>query len=338
MNTLYQYIQSGRVIKSYIDNLELIKDESEYQHFLSRLSLTQVMNVPTDLYDKKIEELKQLLKMTPERAFQLALEEDSNGYIDALKERNDDNIKKYLWICRIIDDYNILRRNLSFVPGELQQAVYNLLNDDTIDFMCKTSKDDFLRSHEGTLCVNGIGYLLYLWGDDTQTKIKEAFIDLYKYYLERVDNTDIALPESRDFVYGLTHCVIDVSDFYTRDVNEQIMMFQKTYPIGELYDATAWMIGRCLNEYIKPGTTLPLDLLSSDMLAEMIVVYKLLLDDYPSNKFYDFGYAISRVYNELISRIDPIKGYIRDHKEEDPAADLKRNEHTNILFILYSRL
>lgn len=335
MNTLYQYIQSGRVIKSYRNKLDLIKNENEYQHFLARMSNIETTNIPSDLFDGKIKELEKLLSMTPEQAFELAIKEDSNGYLDDLKEKNDPNIKKYLWVCRIIDNYNILRRNNQVIPGELKQTVYVLLDEKMIDFMCNTSKNEFLRSHEGTLCVNGIGYLLYLWGDDTMTKIKEAFIDLYRYYLEKVDREGLY---NRNFVYGLTHCVIDISDFYTKDVNEQIMMFQKTYPIGELYDQTTWEIGHNLSIYTKLGSTLTLDTLSSDMLAELLVVYKLLLDDYLSNKWYSFGYTISRVYNELVNRIDLIKGYIRDHKEENLALDLKKNEHTNILFILYSRL
>ena len=59
---------------------------------------------------------------------------------------------------------------------------------------------------------------------------------------------------------------------------------------------------------------------------------------FEGNKWYGDGYVISKTYRELCNRIDPRRGYIRDHKEEDIVTDLKRNEHTNILFILYSRL
>lgn len=337
MNTLYQYILAENVIRVYKKNLWRIREFNEYQHFVSRLHLIDKYQAQTakEVYNTKIEELKALFSMTPEQAFELAISEDSNGYLKALKEKDDKNIKKYLWVCRIIDDYNILRRNLSIIPGDLKNKVYDLLDDNLIDFMCETSKDEFLRSHEGTLCVNGIGYLLYLWGDKTKTKIKEAFIDLYIYYLKQVYSTGLI---DRNYVYGLTHCIIDISDFYTRNVNDQIKSFQDVYPIGELYCETVTVISECLSIYTKVGTTISLSSLSSDMLAELLVVYKLLINDYPSNKWYDFGYTISRTYQELTKRIDPKYGYIRDHKEEDFALDLKRNEHTNILFILYSRL
>jgi hypothetical protein len=177
--------------------------------------------------------------------------------------------------------------------------------------------------------------LLYLWGDQPIKKVIEAFIDLYRYYLDRVWGHGL---DYRDYVYGLTHCVIDVSDFYTKNVNDQIHFFQDIYPIGELYDQTVCVILKNLKMFTATGTTLRFSSINSDMLAELLVVYKLLLDDYPSNKWYDTGYVVSKAYRELCNRIDPRRGYIRDHKEEDIVTDLKRNEHTNILFILYSRL
>ena len=334
MNTVYQYLQSGRVIRTYKKNLHLLQPFNEYQHFVSRLHVIGGVQTAKEVYGVKVEELESLLKMTPEQVFDLTIKEDSNGYLDKLKEKNDPKIKKYLYVCRIIDDYNILRRNNQVIDGEIKQAVYDLLDDKMIDFMCEESKDEYLRMYEGTLCVNGIGYLLYLWGDQPKKKVIETFIDLYKYYLDKVWGHEL---DYRDYVYGLTHCVICVSDFYTKNVNNQIHLFQETYPIGELYDSTIGIIVRSLRNYTKTGTSLSLSTINSDMLAELLVVYKLLLDDYPSNKWYDCGYVISKTYQELCNRIDS-RGYIRDHKEEDLALDLKRNEHTNILFILYSRL
>lgn len=335
MNSLYQYMRSQIVIDAYKKNLHLLQSFNEYQHFVSRLHAIEGVQTTKEVYGIKIEELKKLLEMTPDQSFKLALDQDHNGYLDKLKEKDDPKIKKYLHVCRIIDDYNVLRRNNQVIDGEIKQKVYNMLDDKMIDFMCKESKDEYLRENEGTLCVNGIGYLLYLWGDQPKKKIIEAFIDLYRYYLDKVGYKGLS---NRNFVYGLTHCVIDVSDFYTKNVNNQIMLFQEIYPIGELYDQTVNVICENLKSYTFTGTTLSLSSISSDMLAELLVTYKLLLDDYPSNKWYDFGYVISKVYRELCNRIDPKRGYIRDHKEDDITTDLKRNEHTNILFILYSRL
>ena len=335
MNTVYQYIQSQRIIDVYKKKIHLLQPFNEYQHFVSRLHLLDKYKTQTakEVYDIKVEELESLLKMTPEQAFDLAVGEDSNGYLDKLKEKNDLKIKKYLYICRIIDDYNILRRNNQVIDEDIRQKVYDLLDDEMIDFMCEESKDEHLRKNEGTLCVNGIGYLLYLW-DQPKKNVIEAFIDLYKYYIDKVGHKGL---RNRNFVYGLTHCVIDVSDFYTKNINDQIHLFQETYPIGELYDSTIEIIVKSLRNYTKTGSSLSLSSINSDMLAELLVTYKLLLYDYPSNRWYDFGFVISKVYQELCNRIDP-RGYIRDHKEKDFVLDLKRNEHTNILFILYSRL
>ena len=340
MNTLYQYILSENVIQTYKKNLWRIREFNEYQHFISRLHLIDKYQAKTsnEVYSTKVDELEKLFDMTPEQAFELATSEDSNGYLDKLKEIANEDIKKYLYFGRIFDDITILNRNDVDIDEKLQGKINDFLhkNRDIVDFMCKTSKNEDLRKYEGTLCVNGIGYMLYLFDDKyILHDIKEAFIDLYRYYLDKVRGHEL---EERDFVYGLTHCIIDISDFYTRNVNDQIMLFQDVYPIGELYDQTTTVIGKCLSVYTKTGSTLNLSSISSDMLAELLVVYRLRLNDYPSNKWYDQGYAISRAYQELVNRIDPKYGYIRDHKEEDFALDLKKNEHTNILFILYSRL
>lgn len=335
MNTVYQYMQSQKVIDAYRKNLYLLQPFNEYQHFVSRLHLLDKYKAQTakEVYGVEVEELEDLLNMTPDQAFELAVKEDSNGYLDKLKEKDDPKIKKYLWIGRICDDFNILRRNNQVIDKDIKHKVYKLLDDDMINFMCEESKDEYLRENEGTLCVNGIGYLLYLW-DQPKKKVIEAFIDLYRYYLDKVGYKGLS---DRNFVYGLTHCVIDISDFYTKNVNDQMSLFQETYPIGELYVHTITVICENLKSYTFTGTTLSLSSVSSDMLAELLMTYKLLLDDFVSNRWYEYGYVIFRVYQELVNRIDPRLNYIRDHKEEDPAEDLRRNEHTNILFILYSR-
>lgn len=334
MNTVYQYIQSQRVVDAYKKGLRLLQPFKEYQHFVSRMHAIEGLPTSKEVYGTKIDELKELLKITPDQSFELMIKDDPNGHLNKLKEKNDPKIKKYLRVCRIIDNYNILRRNNQVIDGEIKQAVYDLLDDEMIDFMREESKDEYLRMNEGTLCVNGIGYMLYLWGDQPKKKVIEAFIDLYRYYLDKVRGHEL---DYRDYVYGLTHCVICVSDFYTKNVNDQIPLFQETYPIGELYDSTIEIIVKSLRNYTKTGTSLGLSSISSDMLAELLMTYKLLLEDFISNKWYEFGYVIFRVYQELVNRIDPKLGYIRDHKMDDPVEDLRRNEHTNILFILYSR-
>ena len=111
MNSLYQYMRSQIVVDTYKKNLHLLQPFNEYQHFVSRLHAIERVQTAKEVYGIKIEELKRLLKMTPDQSFKLALDQDSNGYLDKLKEKNDPKIKKYLHVCRIIDDYNVLRRN-----------------------------------------------------------------------------------------------------------------------------------------------------------------------------------------------------------------------------------
>ena len=327
MNTVYQYAQSQRIINSYLKDIELLRGESEHQHFLSRLSLCDKKDYrEPGLFDAKLEELKKLLSMSSKEVFDFLIEEDKpKGFLKEIARDADDDIIDYLATCRITDDINILERNGVEIPKDIKDKIDKLLTSERVNNICDVSKKDKLREQEGTLCVNGVGYLLNLKNhldSKDYVRVVNTFIDLYKYYLDKVNETKLS---NRNFVYGLTHCVIAVSNFYTRNVNGRIEEIQPYYPIGELYDYTAWLICDCLSDYTKTGSTLNLSSLSSDMIAELLLTHKLLLDDYPSNKWYPYGWILGRCYQELCNRIDSKYGYIRDHKESDLKTDLKRN-------------
>ena len=70
--------------------------------------------------------------------------------------------------------------------------------------------------------------------------------------------------------------------------------------------------------------------MDSDMIAELLVVYKMLV------KYGDNYSTIA--YNELVRRIDNKYNIIASNKADSFTQLLKLNEHTNILFILYCRL
>ena len=70
--------------------------------------------------------------------------------------------------------------------------------------------------------------------------------------------------------------------------------------------------------------------MSSDMIAELLVVYKMLNNK--ENRY------TSLAYNELVRRISPEYNIIVSTENDDFTQLLKLNEHTNILFVLYCRL
>lgn len=338
MIDLYKYIISEKIIKIYKENIDRLKKYNEYQHFLSRLSIVdKTIKVDKEMYAVKISELNNIISSNPNKTWELALKQDNNGYLKELSNVINPEIKFYIHYCRIFDNLNILRRNNIDFDFE---SIKHFFDDEIIEKMCNISYNKTLRELEGTICVNGIGYLLpfidsYISEKSRKTVLK-SFTDLYSFYVDKCEKTGFT---NRNYVYGLTHCIIDISDFYKQNIYKQIEIFSDKNEIKNLYTRTIHII----NKYIKDSTELKSNLnikdINSDMIAELLVVYKLLIQNREDEKFiYEYSNYINLAYQELCRRIDIKYNYIRDHKDENFSIDLKINEHTNILFILFSRL
>lgn len=338
MINLYNYIKSNIVKNVYLKNLWRIKEYNEYQHFLSRLSIVdKTVEVSKDIYSVKINELNHIILSNPEKTWELSLEQDNNGYLRELNKVITQEIKYYVYYCRIFDNLNILRRNNIDFDFE---SVKHFFDDEIIEKMCNISYNEKLRELEGTICVNGIGYLLpfidtYI-SEKSRKIVLKAFVDLYSFYANKCEKSGFI---NRNYVYGLTHCIIDISDFYTKDIYEQIEMFLDKFEIEDLYIKTIHIINKYIKASIESMSEINIRDIKSDMIAELLVVYKLLVKNHENEKFiYEYSNYINLAYQELCRRVDIKYNYIRDHKDNDFAIDLKINEHTNILFILFSRL
>ena len=338
MINLYNYIKSNIVKDVYLKNLWRIKGYSEYQHFLSRLSIIdKTVKVNKEIYSVKIDELKHIIASNPNKMWELALEQDNNGYLKELNEVITQEIKYYVYYCRIFDNLNILRRNNIDFDFE---SVKQFFDDEIVEKMCNISYNETLRELEGTICVNGIGYLLpfidsYI-SEKSRKIVLKTFVDLYSFYADKCEKTGFI---NRNYVYGLTHCIIDISDFYKKDIYEQTKLFLDSIEIEDLYIRTIHIINKYIKASIESKSELNIRDIKSDMIAELLVVYKLLVKNHENEKFiYKYSNYINLTYNELCRRIDIKYNYIRDNKDNDFSTDLKINEHTNILFILFSRL
>ena len=180
MINLYNYIKSNIVKNVYLKNLWRIKGYSEYQHFLSRLSIVdKTVKVNKEIYSVKIDELKHIIASNPNKMWELALEQDNNGYLKELNEVITQEIKYYVYYCRIFDNLNILRRNNIDFDFE---SVKHFFDDEIVEKMCNISYNETLRELEGTICVNGIGYLLpfidsYI-SEKSRKIVLKAFVDV----------------------------------------------------------------------------------------------------------------------------------------------------------------
>ena len=338
MVNLCKYIKSNIVKNVYLKNLWRIKEYSEYQHFLSRLSVVdKTVKVNKEIYSVKIDELKSLISSNPNETWKLALEQDNNGYLKEINKVITQEIKYYVHYGRIFDNLNILRRNNISFDFE---SVKHFFDDEIVEKMCNISYNETLRELEGTICVNGIGYLLpfidrYI-SEKSRKAVLKAFVDLYSFYDNKCENTGFI---NRNYVYGLTHCIIDISDFYKKDIYEQTKLFLDKFEIEDLYIRTIHIINKYIKASIETKSELNIKDIKSDMIAELLVVYKLLVKNHENEKFiYEYSNYINLAYQELCRRIDIKHNYIRDNKDNDFSIDLKINEHTNILFILFSRL
>lgn len=338
MVNLCKYIKSNIVKNVYLKNLWRIKEYSEYQHFLSRLSVVdKTVKVNKEIYSVKIDELKSLISSNPNETWKLALEQDNNGYLKEINKVITQEIKYYVHYGRIFDNLNILRRNNISFDFE---SVKHFFDDEIVEKMCNISYNETLRELEGTICVNGIGYLLpfidrYI-SEKSRKAVLKAFVDLYSFYANKCENTGFI---NRNYVYGLTHCIIDISDFYKKDIYEQTKLFLDKFEIEDLYIRTIHIINKYIKASIETKSELNIKDIKSDMIAELLVVYKLLVKNHENEKFiYEYSNYINLAYQELCRRIDIKYNYIRDNKDNDFSTDLKINEHTNILFILFSRL
>lgn len=338
MINLYNYIKSNCVKNVYLKNIWRIKKYNEYQHFLSRLSIVdKTIEVNKEIYDVKINELNNIITSNPNETWKLSLKQDINGYLKELSNVITSEIKFYIHHCRIFDNLNILRRNNIDFDFE---NVKHFFDDEIIEKMCNISYNKALRELEGTICVNGIGYLLpfidsYI-SEKSRKIVLKTFVDLYSFYVNKCEKTGFT---NRNYVYGLTHCIIDISDFYKKDIYEQIEIFSDKFEIEDLYIRTIHIINKYIKTSIESKSNLNIKDIKSDMIAELLVVYKLLVKNHENEKLiYEFSNYINLAYQELCRRIDIKYNYIRDQKDDDFSIDLKINEHTNILFILFSRL
>lgn len=338
MINLYNYIKSNIIKNVYLKNLWRIKKYNEYQHFLSRLSIVdKTVEVNKEIYDVKINELNHIISSNPNETWKLSLEQDNNGYLTELSNVITPEIKFYIHYCRIFDNLNILRRNNIDFDFE---SIKHFFDDKIIEKMCNISYNETLRELEGTICVNGIGYLLpfidsYI-SEKSRKIVLKTFVNLYSFYVNKCEKTGFT---NRNYVYGLTHCIIDISDFYKKDIYEQIEIFLDKFEIEDLYIRTIHIINEYIKNSIETKSNINIKDINSDMIAELLVVYKLLVKNHENEKFiYEFSNYINLAYQELCRRIDIKYNYIRDHKDDDFSIDLKINEHTNILFILFSRL
>ena len=322
------YIKAKSVVDTYMDNIRYLNGVTQKQHFLTRLSLCDGYKDILDNTRKKQtlfaytrQALDTKLKQTSKEVFDDCVSNDSNGYMDEIKKVENGDIDFYFDMNGVIEDTCILLRNGMEIPD-----VSSKINKRNILKLIELANNDtVLKKLEGTTYVNGIGGLICLKklkkelvvvGWDT---IYECFEKIWNYYLDEVWNlVELNKVSSRiihDNVYGLTHCVINLTNFYTEFIgnNERfIKQIKRTVTVLERLLCVAKADG-----YKR---------LNNDTLAEVLLTMKLCGGEYNSERML--------ALDALSLRFNAEKLMFDEHKYEKMGDELIKNEHTNILYVL----
>ena len=323
------YIKAKSVADTYIQHKNDLNGTTKKQHFFSRLSLCQgyghILDDPRfkkSLYSFIQKDLEKNISMSFDEMWNESMSDDEYGYKKEIKKIDGEDIKFYFGMTDIVGEACILIRN----GQELPEGIEKKLNRKNLLRMIEIANaDTVMRDLEGTTYVNGIGGIMCLkllknnlvpidW-----SYINGCFEGVWKYYLKMCGDGQWKKSKKNlhNYIYGLTHCIINLSNFYTNVNNVQN---------SELFLNEVIHTKDILCNIVDSQKSSNYSLFNDDTLAEMLLTIKLCGGEY----------AVERLtaLNALSLRFDSTKLIFREHKKEDFKEELLANEHTNILYIL----
>ena len=323
------YIKARSIADTYLNHIKDLNGTLKKQHFLSRLSLCQgyghILDDPRrkqSLYEFIRKDLERKLTMTWDEMWDESMSDDEYGYKKEIKKVATPDIKFYFGMTDLIGETCILLRNGADLPEGVEKKIYrqNLLRMIEI-----ANVDTIMRDLEGTTYVNGVGGIMCLKNlKQSLVPIDWSIIDgcfegMWKYYLEKCQGSEWkkSLVKRHNIIYGLTHCVINLSNFYT-NVNNVQNSGNFLNEVIHTKDSLCNMI-----ESQKSSNYL---LFNDDTLAEMLLTIRLCGGEYDAERL--------TALDALSLRFDSTKLIFREHKKESLKEELLANEHTNILYIL----
>ena len=284
MVNLEHYIKAKAIATRYLDNIRMLDGTTHKQHFLVRLSKCQDysnMQLSPKLFTFVTKELEWDLNHSFDEIYdKIVSENDSNGYMKAINKVVTPEIKFYFAMTDILDQLNVLLRNNINRPESDNQKnksklkipdVSSKLTTHNIRKMLDIAKaDTVMRELEGTQFVNGVGGLRNtkimapkLVGVSLQA-IDDVFEEIFKYYIEDCNGLNVEKGKRlHSRIYGLTHCIINLSNFYENFVNMQLYNGIAKDACGDLLDI------------LKSQHRCNYKDLNSDTLAEILLCIKL---------------------------------------------------------------
>lgn len=323
------YIKAKSVADTYLQHKKDLNGTTKKQHFFSRLSLCDeyrdILNdnrVKTNLFKWTYDDLKKKLDKTWDELWDESMNDDEYGYKKEIKKIEDDDIKFYFGMTDIVGEVVILIRNGQEIPEGIESKINrkNLLRMIEI-----ANVDNIMRDLEGTTYVNGIGGIMCLkWLKNNLVPIDWSYINgcfegIWKYYLGKCGGGEWKKSKKKlhNYIYGLTHCVINLSNFYTAINYVQ----NSEYFLDEVVNTK-----NILCNIVESQKSSNYSLFNDDTLAEMLLTIKLCGGEYTIERL--------NALNSLSLRFNSTKLIFDEHKRNNLKEELLANEHTNILFIL----
>ena len=328
MINLTHYIKAKSVADTYISHKRDLNKTAKKQHFFVRLSLCpgydhfiKDMRNKNGLFDFIKEDLTRKLSMSWDELWKESMDNNKMEYKKKIAKTDDENIKFYFGMTEILDEACILLRNGMDLPDGIEKRINRRFILKMIDI---ANSDSTIKVDEATTYVNGIGCVICL------KKIKNSLIPIdwkiindcydkiFEYYIQMCSE-DGWLDKASEHtlhnrIYGLTHCIINLSNYYTERID--------TRSFNEKPDIAA----RILNNIIDSQKSSNYKLFNDDALAEMLLCIKLCGGENWSERLV--------ALDSLSGRFDSEKLMFREHKYDSFKDEILQNEHTNILYIL----
>jgi hypothetical protein len=324
------YIKAKSDADTYLNHIKDLNGTPKKQHFLARLSLCNGYRdvlidnrTRVNLFHFTLKELTKHLGMSFDELWKESMEKDEYGYKKEIKEYGIDDIKFYFGMTQIIGEVCILLRNNIELPDGVEKKINrtNLLRMIEI-----ANNDETIREKESTTYVNGIGGIICLkWLKNSLVPLKwDTIYDCYKkifaYYIDICTGDMTWLKNERrrhNNIYGLTHCIINLTNFYTKQLNSLINEMLRIQVNTAVNICVDLIDHQRLSNY---------SMFNDDTLAEMLLCIKL------GGK----EMCIERInaLDALSLRFNSQKLILCAHKATTLKEELLANEHTNILYIL----
>ena len=328
MTDLSHYIKAKSVVDTYINNYRYLNGTTKKQHFMSRLSLCDgYKNLLTDDRRKEsvfkyiTKDLTKKIDQSWDELWDESMENDENGYKKKIKQQDSDDIKFYFGMNDVLGETDILLRNGLDLPKGIEKKINRRYLLKMIEI---ADNDDIIKDLEGTTYVNGIGEIICLkklknsFAPITWNAINDCYKKMFEYYLDKCEHFESWIRNDfkrHNYIYGLTHCIINLTNFYTESIQNNDLYF--TYIKRTIL---------CLKNILKYCKRDNYSLLNNDTLAEILLTMKLCGAEYENERM--------SALDLLSLRFDPTKHIFREHKFDSFKDEIIKNEHTNILYIL----